>query len=386
MADIPFGRSFGFGRAGVVRYLDLVTVGSVMGLAFMGLLAVYTATVDPDEGGLLRAPGILFNRQLVFCFLAGLVLLATILFDYRYFKIYAGVMYVGTLLLLLIVLTPVGEVTRGSQRWISLGILKLQPSELSKPVLLSTLAAYLSERRHGIEIGDVLKCVGLSAPFTLLVFLQPDFGTMLVLTSILVVVLLVGGADWRHLLVLLATGAAGVIFLFNVGIVHEYQRTRLEAFLDPAKDPDRAGYNYRLTKQAVGNGGFSGQGILRRGSLTQLDFVPEQRTDFVFTVIAEQMGFLGGATLLGLYGVTFARGLRSGAQARDMFGTLLATGAVGYMAFQVFVNVGMTVGLVPITGIPLPFVSYGGSSLVSSAMAVGMLLSVRMRRFARPLP
>jgi rod shape determining protein RodA len=180
---------------------------------------------------------------------------------------------------------------------------------------------------------------------------------------------------------------AGTVLLFNIGIVHDYQRTRLEAFLDPAKDPLSAGYNYRLTKQAVAIGGLTGKGILpKRGFTTNLGYVRNVDTDFIFTNIAEQTGFIGCLTLLMLYGIVFARGLRSGAQARDTFGTLLATGAVGFLAFQVFVNIGMTVGLVPITGIPLPFVSYGGSSLVSSAVAVGMMLSVRMRRFARPLP
>jgi rod shape determining protein RodA len=229
----------------------------------------------------------------------------------------------------------------------------------------------------------------MTAPFALLVFLQPDLGTMLVLTAMLFIVLLVAGADWRHLAILIITGTVGVVVLFNVGFVHDYQRTRLLAFLDPAKDPERAGYNYRLTREAVGNGGLFGKGILPKRDepvlTTNLRYVPEQHTDFVFTVIAEQMGFVGGLTLLGLYGIVFARGLRSAAQARDRFGVLLATGAVGYLAFQVFVNIGMTVGLVPITGIPLPFVSYGGSSLVSSALAIGMILSVRMRQFARPL-
>ncbi len=175
--------------------------------------------------------------------------------------------------------------------------------------------------------------------------------------------------------------------MFQLGVVQDYQRTRLQAFLDPQEDPYREGYNYRLTRQAVGNGGLLGRGILQRDAvnLTNLDYVREQHTDFVFTVVAEQMGFLGGVTLLIFYGTVFVRGLAGAAIARDRFGTLLATGAVGYLAFQVFVNIGMTVGLVPITGIPLPFVSYGGSSLVASAITVGLILSVRMRRFARPL-
>lgn len=374
-------------RGAVVRHLDLVTLGAVVALVIMGLLSVFTATVDPEDGELLlfeaRSP--LFNRMLVFCVIAGAVLLASILFDYRYFRVYAGVMYLGCLILLVLVLVPgIGDSVRGSQRWLSLGVFNLQPSELSKPVLVATLAAYLSERRGRLDLIDVWRCIGLTVPFMLLVFVQPDFGTVLVLVWILLVLLVIGGADWRHLVVLLVLGMIGVGALFQLGVMRDYQRTRLEAFLDPEGDPFREGYNYRLTRQAVGNGGLAGQGLFSN-NLTNLRYVREQHTDFVFTAIAEQLGFVGGATLLFLYGTVFVRGLRGAAMARDGFGTMIATGIVGYLAFQVFVNIGMTVGLVPITGIPLPFVSYGGSSLLASAIGIGILLSVRMRRFARPL-
>lgn len=375
------------GAGAVIRYLDLVTVGSAAGLVVMGLLSVFTATVDPERGSLLQAPSILFNRQLVFIVIAGIALLATILFDYRHFKVYAAVMYLACIFLLLLVLTPIGESVKGSQRWISLGLFNLQPSELTKPVLVATLAAYMSERRGTLDLRDVGRCVALTAPFAFLVFVQPDFGTVLVLGWILLVMLIIGGANWRHLVAMLLIAGVGFVGMFQLGIVQDYQRTRLQAFLDPSEDPYREGYNYRLTRQAVGNGGLLGRGILQRNAvnLTNLDYVREQHTDFVFTVVAEQMGFLGGLTLLVLYGTIFVRGLGGAAIARDRFGLLLATGAVGYLAFQAFVNIGMTVGLVPITGIPLPFVSYGGSSLVASAITVGILLSVRMRRFARPL-
>lgn len=375
-------------RAGaVIRHLDLVTVGSVAGLVVMGLLSVFTATVDPEQGSLLQAPSVLFNRQLVFIVIAGAALLGTILFDYRYFRVYAAVMYGVCFFLLLVVLTPIGESVKGSQRWISLGLFNLQPSELTKPVLIAALAAYLCERRGTLTLRDVGRCIGLTAPLALLVFVQPDFGTVLVLGWILLVMLIIGGADWKHLVVLLTIGAVAMVGMFQLGVVRDYQQARLQAFLDPEGDPYREGYNYRLTRQAVGNGGLLGRGILQRDAvnLTNLDYVREQHTDFVFTVVAEQMGFVGGLTLLILYGTVFVRGLAGAAIARDGFGTLLATGAVGYLAFQVFVNIGMTVGLLPITGIPLPFVSYGGSSLVASAITVGLILSVRMRRFARPL-
>ncbi len=383
------GPSLG-GRGEAIRHLDLVSAGAVVALVVMGLLSVFTATVDPERGGLLQAPSVLFNRQLIFCVIAGLTLLAAIVFDYRYLKVYAAVMYLGCLFLLLVVMTPLGETVKGSQRWIQLGLFSLQPSELAKPVLVAALAAYLSERRGTLDLVDVVRCFGLTVPLALLVFLQPDFGTMLVLGWILLIMLVVGGADWRHLVVLLAIGSIGLVGVFQLGIVRDYQQNRLRAFLDPEDDIIRfsEGYNYRLTRQAVGNGGLFGRGFFTQReqvNLTNLDFVREQHTDFVFTVVAEQSGFVGSLTMLILYGVIFVRGLRGAGMARDSFGILVATGIVGYLAFQVFVNIGMTVGLVPITGVPLPFVSYGGSSLVSSALAVGVLLSVRMRRFARPL-
>lgn len=388
---MAFAATRGWASKGVLRHLDFVTMGSVLLLTGMGLLAVFTATVDPDRGGvpLYNATSVLFNRQLIFCVLAAGVFVAALIVDYRVFKIYAGIAYAGTLLALLLVLSPLAENIKGSQRWISFGILKLQPSELSKPVLIMILAAYISERKGFLDFKDVIRCIAITAPYAFLVFLQPDFGTMLVLAFILLVMLVIGGADWRHLVVIMTIGIVGVFGLFKLNIVHTYQSQRLQAFLDPEADPTNTGYNYRLTRQAVGNGGLTGRGILPDRDVpvltTNLRFVPEQHTDFVFTVVAEQMGFVGSAALLLLYGTIFVRGLRGAGSARDGFGAMLSTGIVGYLAFQVFVNIGMTVGLVPITGIPLPLVSYGGSSLVVSALSVGIVLSVQMRRFARPM-
>ena len=378
-------------RGLLFRELDLITVGAVAGLVIIGLLSIFTATVDPEQGTLLgfQASSALFNRQLVFLVLAGATMIAAVFFDYRYFKVYAMVMYLICIVLLLFVLTPFGDVTRGSQRWISLGLFKLQPAELAKPVLVAALSSYISDKRGYLGFPETFRCIALTAPMAMLVFVQPDFGTMLVLMWILFTMLVIGGADWRLLAVLIFTGIVGVTSLFQLGIMRDYQRQRFAAFLDPAQDPFQEGYNYRTTRTAVGNGGLLGKGIFSKRdpvNLTSGDFVREQPTDFVFTAVAEQMGFVGGVTLLFLYGVVFVRGLGAGSMARDAFGTLLATGIVSYMAFQTFVNIGMTVGLVPITGIPLPFVSYGGSSLVISALGVGLLLSVRMRRFARALP
>jgi rod shape determining protein RodA len=377
------------GRGGsLLREVDLVTVGTVAALICIGLLSIFTATVDPEQGTLLgfQASSALFNKQLVFLVLAVATLIVAMAVDYRYLKVYAMIAYFVTLFLLLIVMTPIGHSALGSQRWISLGVFKLQPAELAKPVLVAVLAAYMAERRGYLGLGDIIRCALITGPLALLVFIQPDFGTMLVLLWVLLTMLVIGGADWRHLVVLMVIGLVGIFGVFRLGVVHAYQSRRLEAFLDPSKDPYQEGYNYRLTRTAVGNGGLTGKGIFSKRdpvNLTNLDFVREQPTDFVFTAVAEEMGFIGAGTLLLLYAVLLIRGLRAASIARDSFGAMLATGLSSYLAFQVFVNVGMTMGLVPITGIPLPFVSYGGSSLVASAFAVGLLLSVRMRRFAR---
>jgi rod shape determining protein RodA len=379
------------GVGGLLRELDLVTIGAVAGLIALGLLSIFTATIDPEEGTLLgfQASSALFNRQLVFLVIGAAAMVAAVFFDYRHFKVYAVVMYLVTVFLLLVVLSPLGDTTRGSQRWISLGLFKLQPAELAKPVLVSALAAYIADRRGYLGFPEVFRCLLITAPMAFAVFVQPDFGTMLVLIWILLSMLIIGGADWRSLLILIIVGIVGVVGLFQLGVVRDYQARRFEAFINPGEDPFGEGYNYLSTRLAVGNGGLFGTGLFSKQdpvNLTANDFVREQPTDFVFTAVAEQMGFVGGATLLLLFAVLFVRGLRAGAMGRDAFGTLLATGIVSYMAFQVFVNIGMTLGLVPITGIPLPFVSYGGSSLVVSMLGIGLLLSVRMRRFARALP
>lgn len=379
------------GRSGLFRGLDLVTIGAVAGLTGLGLISIFTSTVDPDQGTQLgfSASSALFNRQLVFLVLAGLTMLATLIFDYRYFKVYAIVMYCVVVFLLLVVMTPIGDAQRGSQRWISLGLFKLQPAELAKPILVAMLASYIADKRGYLGLPEIFRCGLITAPLAFMVFIQPDMGSMLVLMWILLTMLVIGGADWKWLVILLTAGIIGILSLFQLGIVKDYQADRLTAFLNPTADPYGEGYNVRITRLAVANGGLFGKGIFSERdpvNLTNLDFVREQPTDFVFTAVAEQMGFVGGVTLLALYGVVFVRGLRAGAMARDPFGTYLATGICSYMAFQAFVNVGMTVGLVPITGIPLPFVSYGGSSLGVSFIGVGLLLNVRMRRFARALP
>jgi rod shape determining protein RodA len=213
------------------------------------------------------------------------------------------------------------------------------------------------------------------------ILLQPDFGTFMVFVAILFGVLLVSGVQLRWLLVLALVGVIGTVGMFKLNVLREYQKERLTAFIDPSADDDGRGftYNSRQALIAIGSGGVTGKGYLR-GSQTNLQYVPEQKTDFIFTVIGEELGFAGAMALLALLVLLLWRGLRIAAVARDPFGALLAAGVVTMLAFQAFVNIGMTIGIMPITGIPLPFVSYGGSSLVATFLAIGLLENVHMRR------
>src|ERR687892_205072 len=245
--------------------------------------------------------------------------------------------------------------------------------------VVAMLAAYLSEVRE-VRLEHVWRAAGIAAAPIALIFLQPDVGTMMVFAAVLIASLVVAGARLRHIVILLGVAVFGAIIAFHLGIVKEYQIARLRSFLDPAADPLVAGYNLQQAEIAIGSGGLFGRGYLN-GTQTNLDFVPEQHTDFVFTVVGEELGFVGAILLLALFAVLLWRGFRIALLSRDTFGTLLATGIVTMLAFQVVVNVGMTMGIMPVTGIPLPLVSYGGTSMLTNWAAVGLLLNVHMRRF-----
>jgi rod shape determining protein RodA len=257
---------------------------------------------------------------------------------------------------------------------------QLAPSEIAKLALIAMLAAVLSEVRGELTVRDVFRTAALAAVPAVLVFLQPDLGSSIVFAAILVGMLVVAGARARYLALLALTAVLLIVAGFQVGLVREYQIQRLKAFLDPASVSEDALHNREQAEIAIGSGGLMGVGYLK-GSQTNLDFVPEQHTDFVFTVVGEEFGFAGAVVLLSLYGLLLWRAFRVAMVSRDPFGTYLAAGIASMLALQMFVNVGMNVGIMPITGIPLPFVSYGGSSLLLNFAAVGLLLNVHMRRF-----
>jgi rod shape determining protein RodA len=348
-------------------------------------------------------------RQVAYI-LAGLgVLVAVSFINYRHFRAFAPFIYGATILGLIIVLTPLGDVQGGARRWINLGAFQAQPSELAKVAVIVALAAFLAERKgEPLRARDVLICLGVVALPSALIYLEPDLGTMMVFVALSGALLLVGGAKIRHFLVLGLIGlmAFGVAWQFD--FLADYQKERLTSFLDPEPDVRSEGYNLLQAKIAIASGGVRGKGLdieaqaprnanapfgglppldptqpttLPQAPQTGLDFVPEQHTDFIFTAVGEQLGFLGSGTLLALFGMLIWRGIRIATLSKDAFGTLLATGITALFAFQLFVNVGMTMGIMPITGIPLPFVSYGGSSMITNFLAVGLLLNVHMRRF-----
>jgi rod shape determining protein RodA len=302
--------------------------------------------------------------------------------DYRHLRTYAAVGYLGSLVLLILVITPLGTTFGGAQRWILIGGFQLQPSELAKVAVLIALAAVLHESKGEPGLAHVGLCLALTAVPMGLVFLQPDLGTSIVFAWMCAIVFLVSGVQARYLIALVIGAVGSVIAVFSMDLIADYQMQRLTAFLQ-AGDPSLAQGPVFQTHQsviAIGSGQFAGKGLFQ-GTQTALSYVPENHTDFIFTVIGEEFGFLGASIVLGLFLLLIWRGLRIAVIAKDLFGTLLAAGVVGMLALQVFVNVGMTIGIMPVTGIPLPFVSYGGTSLIVWFAIVGLLLNVHMRRF-----
>ena len=369
-------------RKAPIRHVDFSLLLSTVSLAIFGAVMIFSASSSKlEEAG--ADPATYLKRQIAYIVAGAALMLFVVLFDYRHIRGLAGVLYGGTILALTLVLTPLGAVSNGAQRWIDLGFFQMQPSEVAKVIVIVALAAWLSERRGEVRGLDVLVSVGLVAGPAILIYLEPDLGTMMVFLALLAALLLVGGARLRHFLALAGTGLLAILFVLQAGLLQQYQIDRITAFLDPNPDVRSEAYNLTQSKIAIGSGGLRGKGLGGESTQTTLDFVPEQHTDFIFTAVGEQLGFLGSATLLCLFALLIWRALRIASMSRDLFGMMLASGIAALWAFQLFVNVGMTMGIMPITGIPLPFISFGGSSLLTNFIAVGLLLNVHMRRYLR---
>lgn len=362
-----------------LRHLDLVLVGSVLAINALGLLMIYSATRNGLAGS--TGPTYYLQRQLIFVVIGIGIMAAAILIDYRRMREWAPAIYVVTIVMLALVMTPLGSSTLGSQARFSLGPIAIQPSEFAKFAVTLIVAAYCAVHRGDLGGRHLMTVLAIVAPSLGLVMLQPDLGTALVIGTIVLAILAVAGAKGRHLAVLALIGITGTVIAVNVGVLKPYQVDRLTAFLDQNGDQQRTTYNLEQSKTAIGNGGVTGQGLFK-GSQTSLGHVPEQHTDFIFTAVGEELGFVGAGLLLALFGIVVWRSWRTAALSNDFFGTLLCVGVVAMLAFQIFENVGMTMGIMPITGIPLPFMSYGGSSALVSFACVGLVANVSMRRFS----
>jgi len=367
-------------RKAPIRHLDPALLFATLLLSAFGVLMVFSATVHKQETAGLD-PNAFMERQIIFAIVGAGLLIAMSMFDYRHLRAFAPVLYAMALIGLVLVLTPLGDVRGGASRWINLGAFQAQPSELAKLAVLVAMAAFLAERKGDVGARDVAAVCGIALVPMVLIYLQPDLGTTLVFVILTGVTLLVGGAKLRHFGALALIAAIAVVAVIQLGLLKDYQIERVTAFLDASPDVQSEGYNLTQSKIAIASGGMRGKGLRAENTQTSLDFVPEQHTDFIFTAVGEQLGFVGSATLLGLFVLLIWRALRIATMSRDMFGTLMAGGIAAYWVFQVFVNVGMTMGIMPITGIPLPFISYGGSALLTNFLCVGLLLNIHMRRY-----
>ena len=367
-------------RKAPIRHLDPTLLLMTLALSAYGSLMIFSSTASKQEAA-GADPAFFMKRQIAYMVAGVVALLVVSFFDYRHVRALAPVVYGVTLIALVLVLTPLGDVQNNARSWFNFGLFQIQPSEFAKLALIIGMAAWMAERKGDIRWLDLGLLVTMAGVLSALIFVEPDLGGTMVLIAIFFVMLLVGGAKVRHFIVLGLVGTIAIVGAVQMEVVEPYQMERITAFLDPNPDVRSEGYNLTQAKIAIASGGLRGKGVGSENTQTDLDFVPEQHTDFIFTAVGEQLGFVGGAVLLGLFAILIWRSLRIAAMARDTFGMLVAAGIAGMWAFQLFVNVGMTMGIMPITGLPLPFVSFGGSGLLMNFIAVGLLLNIHMRRF-----
>ncbi|TCJ17330.1 rod shape-determining protein RodA [Rubrobacter taiwanensis] len=352
---------------GRFRGLDPVLIAAALALTGFGIFAVYTSGVE-------NGPYYATNQAAGL--VAGVALAVPLaLMDYRRLKGFAEWLF-GAAIAMLLAVAFFGTTINGAKSWIELGPFQVQPSEFAKLLMIVVLAKYLSDNPPD-SWGTFLKALGIMMLPTLLVFTQPDLGTALVFGAVFVAMVFVGGARLWHLGTLFGAGIAAFVVALKFNILHEYQIQRLTAFLQPELSTDLS-YQVLQSKIAVGSGGLLGKG-LEANTLANLGFLPEDHTDFIFSNLAERTGFVGSMIVLALFFILIWRILRIGTVARDKFGVLVAVGVSTMFVFQVFVNIGMALGMMPVTGLPLPLVSYGRSSLIMSVMSIGLLLSIAMR-------
>ncbi len=359
------------------RSYDWFMIGIVVMLFVVGFLFIYSSCYDQKTGATDQN---FYLKQLVWIGLGLVVFVVTCWVDYRKIVSLAPLFYVVAVLLLMTVLS-VGKVRLGAQRWISIGGFILQPSEITKVFLIIVMARVLT-RLQGVRTRFrfvLLPLIIAGVPLALII-VQPDLGTAMVCVPVVFGMLYVGGAQIRHLFAIVFAGMLCLPFMWMK--LHDYQRNRILIFLNPKLDPLGAGYTAIQSRIAVGSGGIAGKGW-RKGSQTQLNFLPEKHTDFIFSVIAEERGFLGGVLVVSLYWIFIISAVNASIQSQDMVGRLVCAGVALLFFVQVMINIGMTIGVMPITGVPLPLISYGGSSFLTSMFAFGLVENIYARRFSQ---
>ncbi len=363
------------------RHVDLVLVGCVAAIGALGCLMIFSSTRGPSPSDFNTS---FVSKQLLFMAVGALAMVGAATIDYRRYRELAPLAYGGAMLMLLLVVSGLGTKSKGAQAWFQLGSFQLQPSEMVKIIVIVTIAAVVANFDSELDLARLSVVLGVLGLPMALIMLQPDLGTALVFVAIGMGMLLIGGAQVRHIVAITIIGLGGVFVVLHSGMLAQYQQCRLTVFV-AEKGSDcaakGAGYNVDQAKLTISSGGVLGKGPFN-GPQTRLGNVPEQHTDFIFTAVGEELGFIGSATLLALLAVVAWRIWRTAQLARDPLGTLICIGVLSMFVFQVFENVGMTMGIMPITGIPLPFMSYGGSSTLTEFISIGLVLNVHMRRFS----
>lgn len=363
-----------------LRNYDLTLLAAALALSLIGALLVWSATKGKLVG--FETDPEAYLKKHVINLVIGMALgLLVSRFDYRLLRAYTPILWGASIVGLLFVLVK-GSTINGAKAWIALpGGFTLQPSEFAKIAIILGMAMILSEKRDAENEPrdiDVLYALGVAGIPIALIMLQPDLGTVMVTACAVFAIIAVSGAKARWLVGLLAGGALVAFVALQVGILKQYQVDRLTAFTDPANDPRGIGYNTQQARIAIGSGGLFGTGLFQ-GPQTQGRFVPYNQTDFVYSVAGEELGFVGAVGIIALLAVVLWRAIRIAVRASDLFGRLVATGIAVWIAFQAFENIGMNLGIMPVTGVPLPFVSYGGTSMFASWIAIGLLQNVHLR-------
>ena len=364
------------------RNFDNLLNFAVIGLLFIGTLLVYAGTREWFRSYDLD-PEYYLKRHTLNILIGSLLAYGTTLIDYRLLRAYTPIIWLASVIGLIIVLIPgLGSEINGSRAWISLpGGFQFQPAELAKIAIIVGIAMIMADRENAHDDPndlDVLKALAISAVPVLLIIAQPDLGTVLIISAAILAMIAASGAPSRWVIGLLILAVLGVFTAIQTGAVSQYQIARLQSFVDPSADPQATGYQLRQSRITIGSGGILGKGLFN-GPQTNGRFVPEQQTDFIFTVAGEELGFIGCSVILALYLLFFVRAFAICRRSSDLFGRLVCIGVIAWFSFQTFENIGMTMGLMPMTGVPLPFLSYGGSSMFANLIGVGLLQNVHSR-------